>query len=99
MIKSTNLYDYFDHIKGYDGDIPPKPSPHILFYLMEKFSSGKKVNTSIFIGDNESDLLAAEAAGISSIIALWGFGFKDTYGKICNKAYNPEDIIKYIINS
>ena len=95
MIKSAGIYDYFDYIKGCDGDLPPKPHPHILLYLLEKLHY-KVVKGCVFIGDNESDFLAARAAKINYIMALWGFGINRDLNQCDFKADYPEDIIKYI---
>lgn len=94
MIKSAGIYEYFDYIKGCDGDLPPKPHPHILLYLLEKLNY-KYMNNSVFIGDNESDFLAANAAHINYIMALWGFGINNNI-QICSCiADSPRNLIKY----
>lgn len=95
MIKAANIYKYFDYIKGCDGDLPPKPHPHILLYLLEKLHYKIKKDC-VFVGDNESDFLAASAANINYIVALWGFGINRDLNQCGFKAYCPADIIKYI---
>ncbi len=94
MIKSAEIFDYFDCIKGCDGDLPPKPHPHILLYLLGKLNYKDKY--SVYIGDNESDYLAANEARMSYIMALWGFGVNRDLNQCSFKADYPEDIIKYI---
>ena len=95
MLKSANICHYFDCIKGCDGDLPPKPHPHILLYLLEKLNYKDK-NRSLFIGDNESDFLAALSANLNYIMVTWGFGKNNSVIK-CKFIVNyPEEVLKYI---
>ncbi len=59
-----NLIQYFDHIIGHDSVTKQKPDPECLeictsFYSVEK-------EDVLFVGDGETDMMAAEAFGVDS---------------------------------
>lgn len=55
------------------GDTLPvrKPDPLPLLHAAE--SIGVPANDCIYVGDDERDILAARAAGMPSVVALWGY--------------------------
>jgi N-acetyl-D-muramate 6-phosphate phosphatase len=55
------------------GDTLPvrKPDPLPLLHAAE--SIGIAADDCIYVGDDERDILAARAAGMSSVVALWGY--------------------------
>jgi len=70
-LSHLKVLEYFDSIACYD-DVPNgKPSPDML----EKNLEDLNVTTeeSLFVGDSERDLLAAEALSMSYIMVNWGF--------------------------
>ncbi|MDY6821630.1 MAG: HAD family hydrolase [Deferribacterota bacterium] len=98
MLEAAKILNYFDYVKGYDNDIPPKPNPDVILYLIEKF----RKNNPLLIGDSEIDYLTAKNACINYILACWGFGIKNLsmnkdFVKRCKKVFTPGEIIKYII--
>lgn len=48
-----------------------KPDPLPLLHAAE--SIGVAANDCIYVGDDERDILAARAAGMPSVVALWGY--------------------------
>ena len=95
MLTSANIRHYFDYIKGCDGDLPPKPHPHILLYLLEKLNY-KDTHRSVFIGDNESDYLAAISANVNYIMVAWGFGKNNSVNTCKFIVKDPEEVLKYV---
>jgi len=61
-IAHSKLSRFNIHIQGTDG-FPPKPSPDILFRVMENLNE----KSAIMIGDRTEDIMSALAAGIPSI--------------------------------
>ena len=51
--------------------IPKKPAPDGALYLMRAFDAAAE--RTIYVGDGETDLQTARAAGIDSIWVSWGF--------------------------
>lgn len=56
---------------GGDTASHPKPHPAPLLYAAEK--AGFMPDQCIYVGDDERDIIAARAAGMVSIVALWGY--------------------------
>jgi len=63
--------DYFPGIyaRGESADCPRKPAPDMVFKAMEAIG----VETSIYVGDSEVDVLTAQNAGVPCLSVLWGF--------------------------
>ena len=62
---------YFPGIfaRGESADCPRKPAPDMLFKAMEAIG----VETCIYVGDSDVDVLTAKAAGVPCLSVLWGF--------------------------
>ncbi len=65
----------FDLIIGGGAGFPLKPDAKAAIYAMEKFNVSCK--EALFVGDGETDIKTAQAAGIECISALWGFRTKE----------------------
>ena len=63
--------DYFPGIyaRGESADCPRKPAPDMVFKAMEAIG----VETCIYVGDSEVDVLTAQNAGVPCLSVLWGF--------------------------
>ena len=63
--------DYFPGIyaRGESVDCPRKPAPDMVFKAMEAIG----VETCIYVGDSEVDVLTAQNAGVPCLSVLWGF--------------------------
>lgn len=87
--------DFFDAICGIKDGEKPKPDPHNVFKIMERFSLSAE--NTVFVGDSLPDLLTAHNAGLPLALCTWGYGFykpsllnEATY--IVNK---PKDLAKF----
>jgi phosphoglycolate phosphatase len=63
--------DYFPGIfaRGESTDCPRKPAPDMVFKAMEAIG----VETCIYVGDSEVDVLTAQNANVPCLSVLWGF--------------------------
>ena len=75
-LSHLNILSYFDAIACYD-DVPRgKPSPDMLEKNLKDLNVS--VDESLFIGDSERDLLAAQALNMDYLMVNWGFStYKD----------------------
>lgn len=72
---NTELYPFFDVIVGLDDCEKHKPNPEPLLKAVDELQIEPRY--CLYIGDQPTDILAANAAGIKSFGALWGEGNKD----------------------
>lgn len=56
---------------GETAERPRKPAPEAVWALMEQL--GAQTEQTYYIGDSEVDFHCARAAGIKSVLVLWGF--------------------------
>ena len=63
--------DYFPSIyaRGESADCPRKPAPDMVCKAMAELG----VETCIYVGDSEVDVLTAQNAGVPCLSVLWGF--------------------------
>ena len=63
--------EYFPglYARGESTDCPRKPAPDMVFKAMEAIG----VETCIYVGDSEVDVLTARNAGVPCLGVLWGF--------------------------
>lgn len=63
--------DYFGDVYalGETPDCPRKPAPDMLFKAMKELG----VDTCIYVGDSDVDVLTAKNAGVPCLSVLWGF--------------------------
>lgn len=55
------------------GDSLPERKPHPLPLLHSAEALGIAARDCVYVGDDERDIVAARAAGMPSIVALWGY--------------------------
>ncbi|MGE4576935.1 MAG: HAD family hydrolase, partial [Candidatus Methanomethylophilaceae archaeon] len=60
------LIQYIDHIVGYDNVTRQKPDPECLKVCMAYYDIRK--DEVLFVGDGETDMMAAEAFGIDGAL-------------------------------
>lgn len=65
--------NFFDAIYGIKEGEKPKPDPHNVFAIMERFSLHK--DDTVFVGDSLPDLLTASNASLPLALCTWGYGF------------------------
>src|SRR5262245_22047389 len=74
ILDGLELYGYFnERVIGGDGPFPRKPSPEGLLHLVA--SAGVTPAATLLVGDSIIDWRTARAAGSSSCVARYGFGF------------------------
>lgn len=86
-LNNLKLYNYFDFIASGDEVKHGKPYPDILIKILDHFKIDAK--NSVYIGDSESDILAAKSAKMTSITVLTGALNKDSALQL-----KPDHIIK-----
>lgn len=62
---------YFDNVVCFDDVGLGKPAPDMLFKILDDF--GLQKEESIFVGDGERDMMAAQNANMDFIMVNWGF--------------------------
>lgn len=67
--------DVFDYAQGQMEEIPRKPDPAGVLYLLQQM--GVEKEECLYIGDSEVDVLTGHNAGTKTISVLWGFRGKD----------------------
>ncbi|MEU4564029.1 HAD-IA family hydrolase [Actinoplanes sp. NPDC023936] len=70
LLSGLGLLDHFDHVVGSDEVAHGKPAPDIVLRALELW--GITSREAVMIGDAETDLASARAAGVGAIAALWG---------------------------
>lgn len=55
------------------GDTTPHPKPHPAPLLEAARRLGVEPAACVYVGDDERDIVAARAAGMPSVVALWGY--------------------------
>lgn len=63
--------DVFDHIQGQIDGVPRKPDPTALLSMAERF--GAAPSETLYVGDSEVDVATGKAAGMDTVLVLWGF--------------------------
>ncbi len=63
--------NYFDCIQGQCDQIPRKPDPESIRYVMNQL--GVTEEQCVYIGDSEVDMITGEEAGVTTIGVSWGF--------------------------
>ena len=71
MLDHVGIGANFSTILGYDSGKNPKPHPEMVNKILNKHSI-TNVNAQM-IGDSHKDILAANSAGVDSVLVNWGF--------------------------
>ncbi len=61
----------FDFVQGQSEELPRKPDPAGVLYLLDKLGVNKE--DCVYVGDSEVDVATARAAGVTELAATWGF--------------------------
>ena len=94
MLNSLGVKNMFDVIVGADEVSMPKPSPQMLYKILEFYNFDKLKDKAWMIGDNSKDMLSAKNAGIQSAFATWGFSSQSDYKKTI---FHPNDILDIVL--
>lgn len=66
----VGLGAHFDVIVGCDSCERHKPDPEPVLFALERLGYGPQ--EAVFVGDSVHDIVAGNAAGVSTVAALWG---------------------------
>lgn len=77
LLEALGIAGLFSTIVGGDTAGVAKPDPRPVFLCLERSAATK----GVFIGDSDTDILAAQAAGLPSLIADFGYGPLDDAAK------------------
>ena len=91
---STFFGDLFDGVIGQKADIRRKPAPDMPLMLARQF--GVQPEECLYIGDSCTDMQTGQAAGMTTVGAVWGFrGRKELEESGADHlAEKPEDILQ-----
>ncbi|HHW48090.1 MAG TPA: HAD family hydrolase [Clostridiaceae bacterium] len=86
----------FEVVFGERSNVPRKPDPSAALEIANIL--GVQPKNFIFLGDSESDMITATAAGMYGIGALWGFRTKEELLSSGAKAViqHPLDLLNYL---
>ncbi|MBT8471568.1 MAG: HAD-IA family hydrolase [Marinicaulis sp.] len=70
LLAELQLDEYFEVIVGADTALAPKPDPAPVRLAMQRIG----VDDAIFIGDSDTDILAARNANLPCLVATFGYG-------------------------
>ena len=82
VLEKFGLLPFFDHVQGTDG-FPAKPDPQVILKSLEVF--GIDPADALMVGDAESDMAAAKAAGVRVCAVRYGYGRVESLAK-----WNPD---------
>ena len=87
----------FDKVVGLRDGVVAKPDPTEIYNLMKEFDSNKE--NTYFIGDGDTDVLAALNAGVNLIAVTYGYRDKDVLEKLGAKVFanNPSEVCGLIL--
>lgn len=63
--------DMFDWVQGQQEDIPRKPSPEGVYYVLDKLQTTKE--ETAYVGDSDVDMETGKGAGLLTVGVSWGF--------------------------
>lgn len=69
-IAPLGIPQYFDEVVCADDVAQPKPAPDGLIECIRRLGGTK--DETVYIGDSAYDMQCAKAAGVTSVLALWG---------------------------
>lgn len=94
MLESLHVAHMFDEIVGADRVKESKPSPEMLYKILNSYEFNRAVDVAWMIGDNSKDMLSAKNAGIHSLFATWGFSPYSEHDILLN---HPQEIVDIVL--
>jgi len=91
MLEQMGIIEHFSAIVGANNVAEPKPSPLMVYHLMDTL--GSEPSKTILVGDSIKDELAASNAGINFIFAGWGYGTSETASL---RAHNIHELLNLL---
>jgi phosphoglycolate phosphatase len=80
MLRDLKLIQYFEAYYGDGAGLPLKPDPGGLLAICERF--GVTPARAAMIGDAETDIRAAQAAGAAAFVASYGYRDRDALERL-----------------
>ena len=71
LVLELGVASYFDAIQGSCTGLPRKPDPAPLIKTVERL--GALPATTLYVGDSETDVLTARAAGVAVVLVSYGY--------------------------
>lgn len=71
LLEDLGIADYFSAIQGSGTGLPHKPDPRPLLNTLRKL--GADVGDALYVGDSETDVLTARAAGVPVALVRYGY--------------------------
>ncbi len=72
IVVQEHFGDLFLEILGQRDDIPLKPDPYYVNYLVKKYHLDKE--KTLFVGDSLPDVETGHNAGVKTVLCKWGYG-------------------------
>ena len=97
LVKAMGLYDRAATVICGDDATQPKPSPETLFMACDQ--AKVTISDAIYIGDAERDIQAGQAAGMKTVVAMYGYLDASDHPENWSADYfvqQPLDILKLI---
>jgi len=79
VLEALDLLKHFDYVAGADTASAKKPSPIPVLHVLSRFDTLPE--EALFIGDSIYDMEAAQAAGVRTVAALYGYGAPGFWSK------------------
>ena len=95
ILDMLNISRFFAANIGGGRGFPLKPQPDAITYLLDKFDADR--SKSFVIGDNYTDLAAAQNAGINAVFCRYGIGKKMEYAAV-KEVDNFAELTSYMLN-
>ena len=71
LLRNLGVDHYFDEILGSSDTIPNKPDPAMLLAVIERL--GVTPQDTLYVGDSETDITTARAAGVPVMLVSYGY--------------------------
>lgn len=71
MLNHVGIGEHFKTILGYDSVKNAKPHPEMVYKILDTHNIEK--HNAQLIGDSHKDIMAADNAGVDSVLVNWGF--------------------------
>lgn len=94
MLEHLQVAHYFDKIIGADKVSAAKPDPQMLLEILKHYRFDTSKHRAWMVGDNSKDILSADAAGIDSLFATWGFTPQAQHHTILK---HPKEIVDIVL--
>ena len=96
LLEALGLAPLFDFVAGADTAAASKPDPAPVLLCLKKTGAAR----GVFIGDSDTDIRAAEAAGLPCLIADFGYGpltLSDRASKVFSRYCDAEAFIRSML--